>query len=433
MFNRFVRRIGKYLLDLSEEKTASDDHRQRSRQSFERRGQVLLTAKQKSNDKISAGAIELIGLEDIKREIGPAWQELAGRASSIAEEVIRGHLTNADVYTEQDDGTFILFFAEHTKQQASETARQISVEIKSTVRKEIPRIAESLGVRHFATELDNDIVFTDDKDRPLADALFESLSAMRREAEETIQHRRSAILREARVVYRPVWHTGKRAIMLYRCMFDAQSGGQILELLEAISDPDQLISIMAELDILLFGKGIKALHEMLQRQARAIMVVALSFHTAANKRFLDDYLRLYRGIPQAYKKFIFVEITGTPAGTPMSRLSGIAAALQPYCHAVLLDNTDRHHEVSDLADANVSGVTFEMSGSPHNVADFSAAMKRASHIAKARNLTLIVHGVNTIGQLDAAVNLGIDYLDGEAIHVSLDEPRSAFKYSPLAS
>jgi hypothetical protein len=432
MLNRVMRRLGKYLVELSEEKPAPSDYR-RSKQSFERRGHVLLEAKQKSNERVTAGAVELIGLDDIKRELGATWPEVAGRASSIAEEVIRQHLTSADVYTEQDDGTFVLVFAEQTKQQATETARKISGEIKTAIKNQIPRIADSLGVRHFVAEVDNDVIFTDDKDRPLADALFESLSAMRREAEEGIQQRRATILREARVVFRPVWHSGKRAVMLFRCMFDAPSGAQVLELLEAIPDPDQLISTIMELDILIFGKGIKSLHEMLQRQAKAIMVVPLSFHTAADKRSLDEYLRLCRGIPQAYKKFIFVELTGTPAGTPMSRISGIAAALQPYCHAVLIENTDRHHDVSDLADANVSGVTFEMSGAPHNATDFSAAMKRASNIAKARNLTLIVHGVNTIGQLDATINLGIDYLDGEAVHVSLDEPRSAFKYSPLAS
>jgi len=432
MFNRVMRRLGQYLVALSEEK-ATSSHRM-SGENFQRQGAVLLKKKRESNDRATAGSIELIGLEEVKRELAGGWSDVAGRASRIAEEVIRKHLTSSDVYTEQDNnGTFVLFFADKNKQQASETARQISSEIKTAIKNQIPRIADSVGVRHFVAEVDNDLIFTEDKGPPLADVLFESLSAMRREAAAAIQQRRTTILREARIVFRPVWHSGKRAVMLFRCMFDAPSGAQVLELFELTTEPEDVLTAMVELDVLIFGKGIKSLHEMLQRQAKAIMVVPLSFHTAADKRSFDEYLRLCRGIPQTYKKFIFLEITGTPAGTPMSRLSAIVASLQPYCHAVLIENTNRNHDVTLLVEANVSGVTFEMVGSPNNSADFTASIKRASNIAKARGLTLIVHGVNTIGQLESAISLGVDYLDGEAVHASLDEPRGAFKHTPLTS
>src|SRR3546814_9327537 len=143
---------------------------------------------------------------------------------SLAEHVIRGHLTEGDIHTRQGDDAFVLFFARKTKAEGAEAARLMSGEIKAAIIRELPKIAHSVGVDHFVAEVANEVIFEDGGERPLADLLFDSLAEIRAEAEEALIKRRAALIRDARVVFRPVWNSSKRAGLMFRCMLDAASG-----------------------------------------------------------------------------------------------------------------------------------------------------------------------------------------------------------------
>jgi hypothetical protein len=429
MMKRLLRNCAIRILALSEQEEEQRPVRTASKQAFERRGGVLMAARRDTAESITAGTIQLLGLDDIKRDLGASWPKISSRAMSLAEAVIKSHLTQGDIYTQQGNDAFVLFFAHKTPAEGAETAQSMSAEIKAAIAKELPKIAGAIGVDHFVAEVANDVIFEDNREQPLADVLFNSLAKIRAEAEQALNKKRAALIRDARVVFRPVWNPSKRAVLIFRCMLDSASGATALEHLALISEPDQLQSAMAELDLLVFGRAIKSLHELLHRESRSVLLIPIHFCTFLNKSAGDEYIRVCQGLPEPYRKFIFFELHGVPAGTPGSRIEQICSFLQPFCHSVILEAGAPSRDFSHLTTANMNGISLDFTDAS---GDMAASLKSAVAIARSKNLIAIVHGANSISQLQAAISAGFDYVNGEAVHISMDEPKGAFKFMPMS-
>lgn len=115
---------------------------------------------------ISAGRFGLIGLEELREAVGPRWPELEGRVRALAEAVITRHLTQGDVFEIQDDGSYVVLFAQLNEEAALFKCRVMGREItERLLSSESPRLADVESVsaqvrREALSSGDLEVVFT---------------------------------------------------------------------------------------------------------------------------------------------------------------------------------------------------------------------------------------------------------------------------------
>lgn len=428
MFKRALRSLGLYLLSLDNDDGPVAPKTVLKPKKFDQEARRLIEERRREGKKLTAGSIQLVGLDEAKQALGKAWPKIAERATGIAERIIRRHLTTDDICTKHGDGTFVICFVSVNEVQAARTARHISQEIKSALVREAPDVAGRIEIENYVTEIESDYIVDDG--RPLPEVLLGSLAWMRAEAEKAVRERRAKLIREARVLFRPVWHPRKSTIQLYRCMLDGNTGGAAMEHFGAISEADELKEAIAELDYLVFSRVLEGLHALVQRQATALFLVPVHFQTLANKTSREDYFKLLQNIPPAYKKFILCEIYSVPAGTPVIRLREIVGALRTRCSAVVVQ-VESHKDVQALSEASAWGMSIDVGSPDVEQSDLNAQrLKRCVNLAHSQRLLAIAHGANSAGQLLSAIDVGFDLINGEAVHQSLEEPKGAFTFTP---
>lgn len=420
MYRNVLRKLGASLVSMAEEKPRHPSPSKR-RHYVDANAHRLLKERRTQAAPLTAGTIQLVGLGEIMSSLG-GRSAVAEQARALAESAIEAHISPNDSYQLQGDETYVICFAHLSEAHAAKVASRISRQIRELLDEELPEQSESIEVDHFVASVDSASL---DSSSPLAEQLAASLGEIRREAQQAVKARRAALIRAAQVLYRPMWYAKKEMVSLYRCMLDGESGNSAVEHLKVLSSAEELQAALAELDCLVFARSMKTLHALLQKQASAVFVIPVNFHTLADKARRDEYLLLCESIPESYRKFISFELYGLPGDTPTSRIEQVLSTLQPFCKALAIEVPLSYPRLGELGNPNLWGISFSL-----EKRNDAGLLKFAVRLVHSQNLRAIAHGVNTYGQLSAALDAGFDYVDGSAVLGSAESPRGTFRYRP---
>lgn len=78
---------------------------------------------------ISGARFSLVGLSELRLQLGERWPELSSRVHELAEAVIRRHLTRGDVFDRRGEDGYVILFTQLTQLQAEFKCRVIAKEI----------------------------------------------------------------------------------------------------------------------------------------------------------------------------------------------------------------------------------------------------------------------------------------------------------------
>lgn len=374
-----------------------------------------------------AGSIQLLGLAEIKQQLGARWSEMADIAVRIAEQTIRRHISAEDAYQRHGKETFLLCFASPDKAHAEAKTRTIAEEIAMLLAQQSPDIP--LRVDHTVAEMEwADI----DKGgaESIAEVMARELRQVRERAEASARAWRNDLVRNAGIRFGPIWQSSRRIITGYRAMLNEQTGTRALQRLAGITTPEELKSTLHEIDCLILGRAIKALDRLLHAGGTAQMLVSVNFNSLSTRATREKYLSLCRDIPQQYKRLLLFEVHGAPNGTPVSRLVEIALALKAYGHGVLVEPPVSGGQLQELASVGLFGLSVAAKSLPCNGGNATTALTRLVSAANSLNLKVFVHGADTVGILDAAQKARADYVDGRAVALPMAEPKTAYHWTP---
>lgn len=202
MFKGLVQKIGLRLASFGvarqDSRGASVALRSSARQQrFVEHIQSLLREAQSRQPGVLAGTVEMLGLGQIRQDLGAAWPSVAARAHTIAETVIRRHLTVGDAFRRHDEETYVLCFAGLDAAEANHKVSRIVSEIADALTREVPE-ARTVRVNPFVATVDRDRI--GGSDGVLFDTLAVSLAAIKQEAVAAAQERRHSLLRDARLL-----------------------------------------------------------------------------------------------------------------------------------------------------------------------------------------------------------------------------------------
>jgi hypothetical protein len=264
------------------------------------------------------------------------------------------------------------------------------------------------------------------------DIIAESIATVRQEADDAYERQKRMLLEDASVVFSPSWSPALQRVVLHRCLLDDWTSKTTLQALGTVAEPEALQQAIADLDYLILGRAIGALHDALPNSGKTILLVPVHYLTLNQKRSRDEYVALCHKVPPAYRKFLLLEIYGIPAQATAGRLLLVSQAVQNYFNALVL-SLPIATSGSTLLELSANGV-YGVSVSLDEVhPGESQALHRYLAATKSANLRCFLHAIKTTGQLKQAVDAGIDYVSGEAVAPKTDAPRAAYAWKPLDS
>jgi hypothetical protein len=434
MFSGTLDRMGRFLIELAARETCSaakppppgtPEHRQGS----PGRAREVAAKRKAATGKVLAGAVQFVGMDEIRETMGRDWERVADCAHAIAERAVRQELSGEDAYDRREDGSYVLYFADRSRAEADAKATRIVAQIKRQLSERLPD-AKSIRVEHQVCELD----WEEGEDgTDILEGIAQSLRRVREEAWRSARHWRRVLLQESRVLYQPLWAAKRRTVPLYRCLIDDVTGKAALERLTAVSDKEQVVQTLSELDCAILGRAVEGLHALRQNNGMAALTVPICFRTVNELASRQQFAKVCGDVPEAYRRLLLIELHSIPRGTPASRLLEVRSLLKPFCRSVLLQTALDEKLIAQLGGNGFFGVSLDAAWFVEQQVEAALYLGRYAKQASAVNLAAVAHGINTAGLLEAARQAGFDYLAGDAVAHTMPAPRGSSFAEPLCA
>lgn len=283
-----------------------------------------------ASTQLVAGKLQLVGMAELRDQLGARWAELQEQAFGIAHDVIRRHLRAGDVCKRSANEGFLVLFQDLVEADAQKKAFIIGEEIRDRLFTEVPEMSTA-KVSSFATNVS--VRATDaDSEEKLLGVLSSRLEKERQQIERTAHETIKAELRTARAVMQQAQSTDGQQVPVLMTRLP----GRLRASLETVRSLGQ-DAYAVDVDMfLLAGAGQHALSTMGQGKS-SLILVPLKFSTASRQREFDTWLKGARALGDAGKSQIVVEITDIPRTVLRAKLAEIAMPLAPLFRATAFE------------------------------------------------------------------------------------------------
>jgi hypothetical protein len=373
---------------------------------------------------LSGARFSLVGLSELRIQLGDRWPELSNRVHDLAEAVIRRHLTRGDVFDAHGDDGYVILFTQLSQVQAEFKCRVIAKEIAAKLLgADWPgRSAEAL-----VFELEETALGAPSFERALGEAIARGRPVMAEVTVpgsgarvacnaagpgsvpmEAVAERQASpafkpIVRDrADVAYTPIWEFGAAALLRFRLAqqpFDVAAGGG---------------SDAAKADIAALAQALFDVSRLAAVGRRLSVICPVHFSTVLREGSRVQISRMLRAATPSTRKLVTLEVvieehdsdwisslerawTSMP-GTPVASVPLQASAV-PVRRSQLV----RHLNLA-LAD--------DFSANKAGIGVLGAFVQKAERVG----LTCGVAGLRTRAAVLAASAAGFAQLAGSAVH-----------------
>lgn len=386
------------------------------------------------NPSISGASFSLVGLTELREQLGERWPELSARVHDLATAVIQRNLTRGDVFDVQGEDGYVILFDHLTNAQAEFKCRVIAKEIAAkllgadwvgrsaeSVVFELPEAA--LAAPSFEAALDAAIsrgrvlgplgeepspaleVVPGDPVAPqgrlLAGVSIEPEGGLRRETRSAAHVLKPIERGQDDAAYSPVWEFGAEALLRFR--FRAKPLA-----------PDASISDVAKADIAALSKVVFDVGRLLQTGRRLPVICPLRLDTLLRDAWRPQIVRMLREAPPPLRKLVTLEVAIGPEHKdwlgPLERACRALPAPPAACVPL------QQGAVPSRASAVVKHLNLALSdtfaASKSGIGVLFAFVQRAERVG----MTCGVTGLRTRPAVLAATAAGFQQLSGPAVH-----------------
>lgn len=385
--------------------------------SFEERAEKLANG---HSDILLGGSIQLIGLNTIIDESKKNNINIVKYAQEITEKIIYNNITTDDFFEKYNEETFVIVFGKLNKEQAEIKTKYISDKIRNKLEKinELSKLDVSFTV---SSTNKNEI-----KSRQglIIDVIADTLQKVKNEVANAIQILQNSIIKDAKIIFSPVWNPNLKKIYIYRCIISLGESKRHLEHLQSIGNYDDLRMVLFDLDVFILGKSLEALHNIFNKHGRISILIPINFNSINYKHTRDKFINFCQDIPQSYKKYILFELHSVPNGTPFMKLTDIFGILKRNSNAVILSVNKEVDYIHKLSEMGIYGISLDANLFYNNQKESKIFLKKLSAKVHYSRLKIFLTQANTIGFVESAIHSNIDYVDGKGISLPLSSLKS---------
>jgi hypothetical protein len=367
----------------------------------------------------TAGKIQLVHLDAVRRKFGARWPAVAVRAMDLAERVLRDRLDEGDIYTRYENFAFVVVFSMIDDAVAQRKAAAISSRIHDLLMTD-RELAEVFDVKAVTARVDDLPV---DGEALSPAALGEGLETAVRGREVAPIRGASALLGKLGVGYQPVYSVAERRIGIFIALPEKKTpDGEVFFGESAF--PDGFDSVLTEeMDKLITDHVVNDLLLPVHAGTHRTVGTVISFYSLAKSARL-----VYRlgQLPDALRPRFTVEVVGVSSETPTDALAKVVRKLANVTGRILLRTGLLDGELKRFAGCGFHSIGCDLSH-PDAMAlppgERDAAIQAFVAQAKAIDAEAHFYGLTTVGAIKTAIAAGAAYLSGDAIGLCTQKPQ----------
>jgi hypothetical protein len=270
---------------------------------------------ERRNESVAGAHFSLVGLGELKEELGDRWPQLAARVHELAEVVIRRHLTRGDVFDAHGEEGYVILFTQLTEAQAAFKCRVIAKEIAAKLlgadwagQSTDGRVFELTVAALTAPSFDEALGDAIAKGRPVISAAAQASAEVSQgdppAADGTSSsarhtgHTLSPIPRDHTAAgYTPVWDFGVEALLHFRFNPRAKTPG---------AEPSILGNARTDLEAL--NQVLFDVSRLTQSGRRLPVICPIHLETLLRDGWFAQVARMLRSAPAPLRKLVTLEI-----------------------------------------------------------------------------------------------------------------------------
>jgi hypothetical protein len=409
---------------------------------------------------VTAGRLTLLGLSEIRQELGPRWAALSDRVHLIAQSVVTKHLALGDVFERHGEDGYVVLFASLDNKEAEFKCQAIRNEIGrqllgteweglSRVQAQCAEIASDLLARGNLDEILADAF--EDRGRPItagapaaSDPAAEpglrwiaepsvwtypptaepgeeygsaAPGAARSISRQSLAAEPNAETPVERIVwtYAPVWDFQHMALLRFRLMTRTAIGGRSGPVHSMLAKDDASQPLLFETDMRALEKAIGDLASLSANGKRLPAICPIHEVSLSRDSWANQFVRFVRQAPVSVRRLLTIEICG------------LAEGLASHSVRVFIDEIERlgvacagcfeaSAEPMPHSATPLKAINIEL---PQQSETEAAVMRMMALTARANRRTggeLGVYGLSSRSLVVSAVGSGFRFLSGDAIH-----------------
>ena len=402
-------------------------------ESFKERARQILAHGQ----TVTAGSVHLIGLDEIRNELGDRRGSVNERVHVYTERMLKKVLSPRDVWFRYGENHYIIVFAQADRKAAQLTCSKVMESLhqallghadtrRITVKTAVVDVGGGVALDTARlADLLKDAVHKPDggaaASPPPADGVLPAaIPAAEARHPHWTEMPADTITPQSRpkVLFRPVFDVKHKVVSTYCCRTDADTA-RYLNLMDAF-DPEREEAVF-DLDMETLSLAVSTYNELYANKFRYAQTIPVHFGTLASSRRRREYIQACRMIPRVLMPFLAFELDGLPAGVPYGRLAEIVAMLRPFARAAMVILHDDAGDLSVYATAGVKGVGLRLDGRE----DEPRILERVQTFCpgpRKFGMFAYVDGVRNPVELEAAEAAGAAYLSGPIIGEDSEVP-----------
>lgn len=398
----------------------------------------------RKQETIAAGAVHLIGLDDLQNRLGPRWEGAKERVHALTRRLIERNLSPKDAWFQYGDNNYVIAFSNLQKQAAQLVCANIATQLHQLLLG-----ADQTGditVQTAVMELNGGVEFEMTRLDTLLNAVVKETAIPPNavtsppDAHASGENRRVPSLEDCsgsslesrilnfqmelmsvenevhpvRILYSPVWDVQRQVISTYVCRANRVRPGREDAWGYGVLNNAENTAAILDLDIETLSRAIATYNELFQNRFRCILGLPVHFETIAVIRRRREYLQLCRMIPQCLMPFLIFNLAGLPRGIPYSRLMELVTTLKPFCRSVIAQEPTDPRDLPTYAQAGLKGAGFKIcrrDGEAKSIED----IRSFSMLAHKVGVASYISGIYSETLLTGAENAGAEYLAGPTI------------------
>ena len=318
--------------------------------------------------RLTAGHLEMIGLDQVRSTLGDRWEKLAGRVYDVADRILRTRLSREDVFRRDADGNYVICFASLCGEQAWFKAKALGQEIcESLIGKEADDMFAEFKLDEATRERMLDVktgtyeieIGQEELDEIpdvmglIGNQVATAASQLRRNAASLL----TALAESGEIRFVGVKGLSGKALPLQLTAFDPESQKSAEQLRQTYCDSPKLL---AQLDGLLLGKAL----ERLMRANPAsvpVTVIGVHFSTLADRACARAYFDILGNAEGKAATSLILRVHEVPTELHRGRITEVLRTLRNVSRATAIRLTRPTLGNIDIAEARVAIVSFEFS------------------------------------------------------------------------
>jgi len=166
---------------------------------------------------------------------------------------------------------------------------------------------------------------------------------------------------------------------------------------------------LAEIDVATFAYAAVILEEQVQQGGPLTLHVPISFTSLATQRTRDRLLSLTQSVRESMRKSVLLEISDLHAGVPPSRLIEVVGLIRSLCVGVVGRVQPSKSALAAVQGCGLRALAVEADLLAPQKPQFEARLKAFVALAKPVSPNLLIHGLSYSRQIDLASAAGFSH------------------------